>query len=199
MGTRSTLGVLALASLALVVAGCSSSSSPASSAGDGGGGGGGGGGSFCSAISQADAQAILSHPITQLVDLSDVGSCVFKYSGGSQGDSLQIDIATVDPDKTAYSNLSQGAGDGGDNGDHPLTGVGDEAYWNQAVDGVSIPELSAHKGNVTCVIQPPDAPDSVCKTTPADNPLGIGINESDGAAFAQLLGKVCNDVFAAAQ
>ena len=175
--------------------GCSSSSSPASTSGDGGGGGGGG--SVCAKIPQADAQAILTNPITSLQDFSGVQSCVFKYSGGSQGDSLQIIFNPNDADKTSYNNLSEGASDGGDNGDHPLSGVGDEAYWNQAVPGITIPSISAHKGNVTCVIQPPDAPDSTCKTTPADTPLGIGVTESDGAVFAQLLGKVCNDVFAA--
>lgn len=173
--------------------GCSSSSPSSTSSGTGGGN------SVCAAISQADAQAILSRPITSLQDFSAEQSCVFKYSGGSQGDSLQIDFNTNDADKSSYNNLSAGPSDGGDNGDHPLSGVGDEAYWNQAVSGISIPAISAHKGNVTCVIQPPDAPDSTCKTTPADTPLGIGVTESDGAAFAQLLGKVCNDVFAAAQ
>jgi len=51
----------------------------------------------------------------------------------------------------------------------------------------------------TCVIQPPDPPDSTCKTMAGDSPLGYVIAEGDAAAFAQLLGKVCNDVFAAAK
>jgi hypothetical protein len=194
MKTRSALVVLSLMTLTGAAGGCSSSS-PATTGGDGGGGGGGG--SVCAAIPQADAQAILTNPITSLQDFSAEQSCVFKYSGGSQGDSLMITFNPNDTDKTSYNTLSEGPSDGGDNGDHPITGVGDEAYWNQAVPGISIPAISAHKGNVTCVIQPPDAPDSTCKTTPADSPLGIGVTESDGAAFAQLLGKVCNDVFEA--
>ena len=32
-----------------------------------------------------------------------------------------------------------------------------------------------------------------------DSPLGYVIAEGDAATFAQLLGKVCNDVFAAAE
>ena len=193
MSFRFALIVLSLATAAVA---CSNSSTPTSAGSDGGGGGGGGGG-VCAAISQADAQAIVTHPIVSLQDFGAEGSCVFKYSGGSQGDSLQIDYYTDDADKTSYNTLSAGQSDGGDDGDHPLSGVGDEAYWNQAVPGISIPQLSAHKGNATCVIQPPDPPDSTCKTSPADTPLGIGVTETDGAAFAQLLGKVCNDVFAA--
>ena len=74
-----------------------------------------------------------------------------------------------------------------------------QAYWNEAVAGISIPSISAHKGNVTCVIQPPDPPDSTCKTVTGDNPLGYAITEADATTFAQLLGKVCNDVFAASK
>ncbi|HEX4405523.1 MAG TPA: hypothetical protein VH560_11880 [Polyangia bacterium] len=180
----------------LLGAGCSGGSSGAV-AGDGGGAGSGGGSDVCTAIPKADAQAILTNPITSLQDFSGVQACVFNYSGGSQGDSLQITFNPMDTDKSSYTTLSEGPADGGDNGDHPLTGVGDEAYWNEAVPGISIPSISAHKGNVTCVIQPPDPPDSTCKTVTGDNPLGYAITEADATTFAQLLGKVCNDVFAA--
>ena len=73
--------------------------------------------------------------------------------------------------------------------------IGDKAYWIEAVAGHTTPGLTAQKGSVACVILPPDPPDSTLKFSGA--PPMITVADGDATAFVQLLGKVCNDAFAA--
>jgi hypothetical protein len=69
-------------------------------------------------------------------------------------------------------------------GAHAVSGVGDQAYWTTADGG---PRLEAMKGKVRCEIDPPHAAQSALKS----------MAEADQNAFAQLMGKLCNDIFAA--
>lgn len=168
-------------------AGCSSSSSPGSTdATDGGGTTGTK--NICPLINQTDVQALVVPTITGVTNESGI-VCQFADSG----EGIKVEHYDDDAAKTAYNNLHLDGG-GGSGTDHPLQGVGDEAYWNEALDGKAPPELIAHKGNITCVIQSPDVPDTTCKTT--DDGSGLpAFAESDAEAYVQLMAKVCNDVF----
>jgi hypothetical protein len=168
---------------ALVIGGCSSSS-PASSETDDGGGPAGK--DICPLIDKADVQALVVPAITSVTNVDGV-VCQFADSG----EGIKVERYDNDASKSSYNNLH---GNDAGSTDHSIQGVGDEAYWNEAIDGKAPPELIAHKGNVTCVIQSPDPPDTTCKTT--DDGSGIpAFSNSDALAYVQLMAKVCNDVF----
>ena len=179
---------LVLSALVIGSAACSSSSSSGTTGGDGDGGGGGTTKNICPLITQADVQALVVPTITGVTNLDGV-RCQFADSG----EGIKVEHYDNDANLTSYNNLHQDGG-GGSGPDHQLQGVGDMAYWNEAIDGKAPPELIAHKGNVTCVIQSPMPPDTTCKTT--DDGSGIpAFAESDALAYVQLMAKVCNDVF----
>jgi hypothetical protein len=113
-------------------------------------------------------------------------TCLFQQPDGVP---LKVDIYANDPDKKYFSTLS------GTN-DQQLPGVGDEAYWNQPVQGRTPPELSARKGSVTCVIQSNDPPDTTLKITTTNAAAGLyTVTDADALAYVKLMGKVCGDVF----
>ena len=198
MASASRLGAYALT---LMIVGCSSSSAPLSQNSDSGGPAdtgavaqsdgstGGDGGNICAAI-VADVQALVVPAITSLQNTVD-GCIPLLAEDGGQLD-MQVLYGT-DADKSLYNQQ---------NGDmpHAITGIGDEAYWVELVPGASIPELLAHKGNETCIVSPPEPPDTTCKTTPSSaSPLIYTVADSDAIAYVQLMGKLCNDVFSIAQ
>ena len=205
--SRDALAATLALAFTLTVAACAGSSSTAgasSTAGDGvslapsatsasgpAGSATGGGGAACDSM-RADAQAVLAEPITgvraETLGGPIVYGCEFDYSGGSQGSSLSVQIDPVQADST-YANLR------GSGSEHDVSGIGDKAYWIEAVAGHTTPGLTAQKGSVACVILPPDPPDSTLKFSGA--PPMITVADGDATAFVQLLGKVCNDAFAA--
>ncbi len=184
--------------LALMIVGCSSSSSPSSQNGDSGAPAdtgavtqrdGSTGGNVCAAI-VADVQALVVPAIANLQNTVD-GCIPLLAADGGQLD-MQV-LYGADADKSLYNQQ---------NGDmpHAITGIGDEAYWVELVPGASIPELLAHKGNETCIVSPPEPPDTTCKTTPSSaGPLIYSVADSDAIVYVQLMGKLCNDVFSVAQ
>ena len=181
---------LLLVLLAFVAGGvaCSSSSSPTSSGSDDGGGGGGGTKDICPLITQADVQALVVPTITGVTNVDGV-RCQFADSG----EGVKVEHYDNDANLISYNNLHQDGG-GGSGPDHAISGVGDMAYWNEALDGKAPPELIAHKGHVTCVIQSPDPPDTTCKSSTDQSGLPV-FAEADAEAYVQLLAKVCNDIF----
>jgi hypothetical protein len=202
-----------------IAAGCSSSSSngPSDAGGTGGTGGTGGGGSvaprdggdasvpsICDRIPVADIQALLPDTVT---------SVTTTIGGGSQGGiicevdddpgiGLLIQTYPSDAQKAQFDYLL-----GGDPTSQPFTysisGIGDEAYYfevttDDAGTGVSAPSLAAHKASgasPSCGIESNDPPDTTMHTTP-DGAGGFTATKSDVVAYVQLMGKVCNDVFA---
>ncbi|MGH2631922.1 MAG: hypothetical protein ACRDG3_00810, partial [Tepidiformaceae bacterium] len=148
------------------------------------GGAASGGGAVCGRIARADAQALLPATIKSAAD-DVLGDCIFTTNGGAP---LTITTYSSDPDQQYYKTLSGAA-------DHQISGIGDEAYWNEPVPGRTSPELNAHKGDVTCVIQPNDPPDTTLKTTPSGAGDLYTVTDADALAYVQLMGKVCNDVF----
>jgi hypothetical protein len=180
---------LGLATIAgLMIFGCSSSSSSNNPTD---GGGTSSGADACTSVAQADVQALLASPITQVQDNSATYACNYVTAAAP----LQITWDPNDSSLTTYNNGSLGAAQ-----DHQITGIGDEAYWNETVPGGSIPALNAHKGNITVVIQPSgdNAAASTCKSTVTNQSAGtFTVADSDALAFVQLMGKVANDYFAA--
>ncbi|MGH2464393.1 MAG: hypothetical protein ACRDGI_02945 [Candidatus Limnocylindrales bacterium] len=144
------------------------------------------GADVCTSIPQADVQALLAFPITHVADDSSYFACVYTFSGGTT--TFSFTWAPDDSDLSSYNTLKG-------NADHAISGVGDEAYWNEAIPGRSTPSLEAHKGDATCSIQANDPPDVTEKTTQGN--AEFTVTDADALAYVQLMGKVCTDVFAA--
>jgi hypothetical protein len=115
-----------------------------------------------------------------------INDCLFHQPDGS---ALQVDVYANDPDLKYYKTLSLP-------GDHQISGIGDQAYWNEALPGQTPPELIAHKGNVTCVMQSNDPPDTTLKIVQNTSTGLYTVSDADALGYVQLMGKVCNDVFA---
>jgi hypothetical protein len=147
-----------------------------------------GGSDVCTSIPQADVQALLAFPITNTADNSTYYACGYQFSGGTTSFSLTWDPGDAGLD--SYNTLKG-------NADHPVSGIGDMAYWNEAVADHTSPDLEAHKGNATCTIQSNDPPDVTMKTTPATGIYQFTVTDADALAYVQLMGKVCNDIFGA--
>jgi hypothetical protein len=197
--------------------GCSSSSSPNKS--DSGTSTGGRDGSLatngdsgdagvpsvCDKIARADIQALLPATGTSVDTIIGGGSnggigCSVNVTGSGVG-GLLIQTYPTDTDKSKFTALL--GGDLSNPSIHSISGIGDEAYYGQltddAGDGVSSPELAAHKNSgaaPSCGIESNDPPNTTMKTT-SDGIGGFTVTQSDTIAYVQLMGKVCNDVFAA--
>lgn len=194
------VAIAAVAFLAIATAACgggsSNSSSTKTAASTNGGAsasgaaisnpGGASSGGYCDKITRADVQALVPNTITE-VGGDRIVACIFKE--GSSG-SVEVDIYGSDPDQKYYKSLSL-------SNDQSISGVGDQAYWNEPVPNASPPELIARKGNVTCVIQSNELPDSTIKATNSTSTGLFTVSDSDALAYVQLMGKVCNDAFAA--
>ncbi|MEP6559599.1 MAG: hypothetical protein ABJD68_00785 [Nakamurella sp.] len=135
----------------------------------------------CSAIKQADAQALMTTDVGAVKAV--IGEC--SFAGGQ----IKMDLYD-DPDKTYYGSNAGTAG-------HPLTGVGDEAIWYQPVAGVNAPWVDARKGTLTCSVSTPDDLSTTTLTYTGNAPF-TKVTDDDAAAYAQKVGLLCADVFAAA-
>jgi hypothetical protein len=111
------------------------------------------------------------------------GQCAFN--GGAT-------TVTFDLNDPQHSGVTDVLGTGGT----AISGVGDSAEWTDG-GGHIVPTLGAWKGNVSCLVQPDS--DVSNDTFPfTGNPPLVTIADADAATYAQKLGAVCNDVFAAA-
>ena len=183
-----------LLSLSLWLAACSSSSSSGSpGTGDGSGDTGDtakDATAVCSVVKQADVQTLLSHPITGTEFTgSTTYNCAWDFVGadGSADNDIHLTFYMADDDKSSYENLNDGTVQ-----TTPLSGVGDEAYWFQAVAGGATPTVVAHKGSATCVI---DAPADPADTTITYTPP-LNVSSGDAATFAVKMGVICTEIFA---
>jgi len=186
MITTRTFTLAASTSVVVLLAACSSSSSGTSPAAGGDGGGSSTTSGTCEKITLADAQALVP-PIVSQSDPDSV-KCVYVLADGK---TLEVKDFANDADLKYYKTTSLP-------NDHAITGIGDQAYWNEVLEGPtppnSAPELAAHKGNATCVIQSNDPPDTTLKTS--SQTALYTIDPADALAYVQLMGKVCNDIFA---
>ncbi|MGH2512694.1 MAG: hypothetical protein ACRDGQ_08410, partial [Candidatus Limnocylindrales bacterium] len=113
-------------------------------------------------------------------------SCAFVLPGEDiNGDNLTVTVFPGDTDKTYYNDSVTGPASGPSN---PLPGVGDVAIWEQPAPGAA-PEVVAHQGSLTCVVQPPA--DASQLTIPHSG----NVSASAAAAYAALEGVLCTDLF----
>jgi hypothetical protein len=78
----------------------------------------------------------------------------------------------------------------------PLAGIGDTAVWAGVILSnvvTSAPDVIAHKGSVTCIVE---SPGTGLTITPDTGPIG-GSTVAAAASFAARTGLLCNDIFAA--
>jgi hypothetical protein len=172
-------------------AGAPASSATATSKGADASGLTGGDAKYCAAIKVADAQA-LSTATLSAAQTGGPESCAFVLPDQDlNGDNLTVTVFPADSDKQFFNdsvtNLLAGSGSA-------LPGVGQEASWAQPLPGQSAPTVVAHKGSVSCVVQPP-ADLSVMTIDKTGNPPIYDVSASAAAAFATKMGVLCNDVF----
>jgi hypothetical protein len=192
-----TSGVTFAALAGLLVFGCSSSSSNGSTVVGGDGGGGNNIANICPKLSTTDINALLAPPYPAVTE-KDLSTDLFECDASG----LSIQLETADSDMSLYNtaNTSGSTGDAGSDV-HPVTGVGDEAYWFAVDDGSgngieeSTPTFAAHKGSATCYIDTDNDPSKY--SMPYVTAAPFQIKESDAAAWAAKAGKVCTDLFAA--
>lgn len=136
---------------------------------------------LCAAVKTADIQALMKAPVTPVVNYP--GEC--SWFGGD----LKIDIYADDPTQKYYQNPVNGSGT------TPVPGVGDQAQWFAPVPGATTPWVEAHKGSLTCTLQPADPPETTLAYTGTDPFFKIA--PADSAAYAAKEGVLCADIFAA--
>ncbi|HEY1813353.1 MAG TPA: hypothetical protein VGG74_13470 [Kofleriaceae bacterium] len=124
---------------------------------------------------RGDFQALVSVPLTE-VSGAPVGACNAYVSKGQPGFVL---AALIYSDTPVHEFAPTGPGA------HVVSGVGDQAYW--VMSPGEGPRFEAKKGTYTCEISAPEQDKSTLKS----------MSEADQAAYAQLMGKLCNDMFAA--
>jgi hypothetical protein len=161
--------------LILVLAACAKHDAPAPSGGSSAAvavakSGGGG----CDSM-RGDFQALVSAPLTE-VSGAPVGACNAYVSKGQAG---FVVAALIYSDEPPHKFDPTGAGA------HVVSGVGDSGYW--VLGQGEGPRFEAKQGKYTCEIEAPAQDKSTLKS-PA---------EADQAAYAQLMGKLCSDMFAA--
>jgi len=160
--------------------------------------------SVCDKIARSDIQALLPATVTSVDTIIGGGSnggigCSVNVADSGIG--LLIQTYPTDTDKSDFNFL---LGDPTSAFNHVISGIGDEAYYfevttDSAGDGVSSPNLVAHSSAgvaPSCGIESNDPPDTTLKTTP-DGLGGFTVTQADVVAYVQLMGKVCNEVFAA--
>jgi hypothetical protein len=132
------------------------------------------GGGGCDSM-RADFQALISAPLTE-VSGAPVGACNAYVAKGQDG---FVTAALIYDDEPPHKFDPAGTGA------HVVSGVGDQAYWVlRQGDG---PRFEAKRGKYTCELEAPKQDKSTLKST----------SEADQAAYATLMGKLCNDMFAA--
>ena len=197
--TRMTVSASVLITVVVAaLAGCASGNSASTSAGPPAG-----------ATTQTTSAAGLPAGTAGLADASSTDA---KVCAAIQGDVAAITKNVSDP-KTFPGQCAFGGGattvtfdvndpqhsgvtDVMPSGGTPMSGVGDGAVWYDAGGSVA-PSLGAWKGSVSCLVQP-DSDVANDDVTYTGNPPFTKISTADGAAYAQKMGKVCADLFAAA-
>jgi hypothetical protein len=124
---------------------------------------------------RADFQALVSPPLTE-VSGAPVSACNAYVSKGQAG---FVVAALIYADEPVHKFDPTGAGA------HAVSGVGDQGYW--VLGQGEGPRFEAKHGKYTCEIDAPAQDKSTLKS----------MAEADQAAYAQLMGKLCNDMFAA--
>lgn len=149
----------------------------------------------CTGIKLSDAQALLKSTVTKIdfqagsaeLDPAHQFECQFND---------QAMLVTVDPEDTAHAVYKQDVADQlGDS--KPLAGIGEEAVdAGLVLSGLmhEPPTVIARSGAVTCKVETSGGKDLSIAIDPG--PMG-GSTVDESAAYAKLMGALCNDIFAA--
>jgi hypothetical protein len=213
---RVTLICTVVGSLALGATACGGSSKKASSAGALTGGGqsstkaaGGGGGSasipglptdaLCAKLPVADAQALIVPKLSAAVADNRLGGCSFLLPGNQIADSnLTVGYETGSGAAGRYKNDTTGTFSAGGQSvsvggavTTPLSGVGDKAVWGASSN---YPTVSALKGSVYCTVSTADDATKLTIIGGPNTPIPQA-TQAQQLQYAQLEGKLCNDLF----
>ena len=154
-------------------------------------GGGGSDAAYCAAMKVADAQ-VLVKPTIAAAQTGGPLPCAFVLPGQDiTGDNLTVTVFPNDADKNYYNDAVTGATSSTPN---PLTGVGEVAVWEQPMAGATAPEVVAHKGSMTCVVQPPADTSPLTIEQTGSGPI-YQISVTAAAAYAAKEAVLCTDVF----
>jgi hypothetical protein len=155
--------------------------------------GGGSDAHYCAEMKLADAQALVKVPIAAAQTGGPLG-CAFVLPGQDiNGDNLTVSVYPGDSDKTYYNDSVSGPVSSSPN---PIPGVGDVTVWEQPAGSASAPEVIAHGGSLTCVVQPPADTSQLTVDQTGNGPL-YQISETAAAAYAAKEAVLCADMFAA--
>lgn len=137
---------------------------------------------LCAAVKSADIQKLFKAATPKLA--VEPGEC--DWGGGD----ITVDIDLKDTSKQFYPG-------GAFSGNEPqLAGVGDEALWSQPVKGMTVPFITARKGNTDCSISPGLQVDQTSMPYTGSDPF-FTIADADAQQYANEEGQICNDIFTA--
>lgn len=153
----------------------------------------------CSKLPVADAQALIQPTLAAAVPDPRLGGCTFVLPGKALNDNnLTVAFETGSGAASRYQDDTNGTFSAGgqsvkvgDGVTTPLSGVGDKAAWGSTA---GYPTISALKGSVYCTVSTADDATKLTIIGAANNPLPQG-TQAQQAQYAQLEGKLCNDIF----
>ncbi|MGH2464629.1 MAG: hypothetical protein ACRDGI_04145, partial [Candidatus Limnocylindrales bacterium] len=146
---------------------------------------------YCAAMKVADAQVLIK-PTIAAAQTGGPESCAFVLPGEDiGGDNMTVTVLPNDADSQDYNDAVTGAASGPP---HPLAGIGDVANWEQPVAGATAPEVDAHKGSVTCIVQPPADTSQLTIDQTGNGPI-YSISDAAAAAYAAKEAVLCTDMF----
>jgi hypothetical protein len=137
---------------------------------------------LCAAVKSDDIAKLFKAATPKLA--VEPGEC--DWGGGG----ITVDIDLKDTAKQFYPG---GAFSGSE---AQLSGVGDEALWSQPVKGMTVPFITARKGNTDCSISPGLDVDQTSMPYTGSAPF-FTIADADAQQYANEEGQICNDIFKA--
>jgi hypothetical protein len=154
---------------------------------------------LCSKLPVADAQALILPKLSAAVADNRLGGCTFVLPGEPiNGSNLTVVFETGSGAAGRFKDDTNGTFSAGGQsvnvGDAvttSLSGVGDKAAWGATA---GYPMISALKGSVYCSVSTADDATKLTIVGGANNPLPQG-TQAQQLQYAQLEGKLCNDLF----
>jgi len=144
----------------------------------------------CGGITTAMVNALVTTPVTSVTFSSGFGVYPDHHFECDAG--MRVDVYPQDSNKGQY-NADLTAENAPPN---PLSGVGDVAVYTLAtLEGM--PDIYAHKGNVTCEILPSSTVTDYKVTVDPNSAFGGGITKDSAAAWATKAAGLCTGVFTA--
>jgi hypothetical protein len=140
---------------------------------------------LCAAVPPADIQKLFKATAPAVVAYP--GECSWGAGG------ITVDIFFNDANKKFYSNGAVSTATA-----KALPGVGDLAQWAQAVPGMTVPFVVAHKGTTSISVTASLDVDQTTMSYTGSSPF-FKVSNAAAAQYAAEEGQICNDLFAAAK